>query len=288
MRVGSEQLTISLWGPRRRESEHEREVRCLYEETEQQLRQQRQRLRSQVGARPGPNPRHARLPGSASSELVLTPGPCPAAACGGSGTPSRASQDLPREERRGRLELDLQSREQELERAGLRQREVSGGAGRPAAQPTPLSPPLPALPSFLGPQPCNSGESGANRHRGEEGIPLQPLFLTTPSWSSSCRPGPRSSWRRRRRTPSCGSPTRRCGRSWRPLNSSSAAWRATRRAARSKPYGAQGMGLGRALGAGAEEGVRPMGAAKRGPHLALRWGPLPSPPRVPAPPPGHA
>lgn len=74
-----------------------------------------------------------------------------------------------------------------------------------------------------------------------------------PSWNSSCRPGPPSSWRRRRRTRSCGWPTRRCGRNWRARRSSSADWRATRRAAASKPNGAGGGPgpRGRAPGRGA-------------------------------------
>lgn len=99
------------------------------------------------------------------------------------------------------------------------------------------------------PHPQNSWVTGANAGFRER--PLQLDCLPRPSWNSSCRPAPLSNWRRRRRTPSCGWPMRPCGRSWKTRRSSSADWRKTCRAGRSKPNGARGRGgAGVALGSG--------------------------------------
>lgn len=92
--------------------------------------------------------------------------------------PPRASQDLPREEWRGHLELELQRREQELERADLQQRKVSGRR--------------PTLPGRGGEQPSSC--SHAHSHRALPGIlevPCASWSLATELLGVRAKPAPR-------------------------------------------------------------------------------------------------
>lgn len=192
------------------------------------MRQQRQRLRTQVSARPSPGASaRPAAPGPHGSGARCLPEP---AAGGAEGPPGGGAAEL---------------------RAGAGARGAAAAGGER---------PLPAHPS--------------PEARGRAGEPTLPAcFSDTPSWSSSCRPGPRSSWRRRPRTRSCGGRTRRCGRSSRAPRSSSADWRATRAVARSGPSGATPRtGRGRLPGRRARAQVRATSVSACARRVRGAWG----------------